>query len=198
MADTPAPDPLYVAARRVLLDALALLTPHGDAVIVPMELIVPEGASTGEGRRGARIPPHGKRAAQRAVGLEAALVTRREASESEPDAEHFGVRRCHRANAAAHNAKPRKCPSSLTTKITRLPTRIRRSSSASQDIRAPPHATQPKHRTRGVTATSGRPACYASMAARNLDRRSRLIEYQTHFPRRSPCTKPASVRILRW
>ena len=145
MADGPALDPLYVAARRVLLDALTLLAPHGDAVIVvgaqavylrtgegdvgitiapyttdgdlalnpallggepdlealmsgagfsaehpgmwqtnvlvsgedviiPIDLIVPEGASTGEGRRGARIPPHGKRAARRAVGLEAALV----------------------------------------------------------------------------------------------------------------------------
>jgi hypothetical protein len=145
MADSPALDPLYVAARRVLIDVLALLAPHGDAVIVvgaqavylrtgdgdvgitiapyttdgdlalnptllgskpdlealmsgagfsaehpgmwhttvlvsgedviiPIDLIVPEGASTGEGRRGARIPPHGKRAARRAVGLEAALV----------------------------------------------------------------------------------------------------------------------------
>jgi hypothetical protein len=145
MADGVALDPLYVAARRVLLDALILLAPHGDAVIVvgaqavylrtgegdmnitiapyttdgdlavnparlagepdlealmrgagfsaehpgmwqttvlvggedviiPIDLIVPEGVSTGEGRRGARIPPHGKRAARRAVGLEAALV----------------------------------------------------------------------------------------------------------------------------
>lgn len=145
MADGSALDPLYVAARRVLLDALTLLAPHGEALIVvgaqavylrtgegdvgitiapytvdgdlalnptllrsepdlealmlgagfsvdqpgmwqttvlvsgedmiiPIDLIVPEGASTGEGRRGARIPPHGKRAARRAVGLEAVLV----------------------------------------------------------------------------------------------------------------------------
>ncbi len=145
MADGPTLDPLYVAARRVLLNALTLLAPHGDAVIVvgaqavylrtgegdvgitiapyttdgdlvlnpallgdepdlealmsdagfiaehpgmwqttvlvsgeeviiPIDLIVPEGASTGEGRRGARIPPHGKRAARRAVGLEASFV----------------------------------------------------------------------------------------------------------------------------
>ncbi len=145
MTDDTGPDPLYVAARRVLLDALTLLAPHGKAVIVvgaqavylrsgegdvgitiapyttdgdlalnpallagepelealmrgagfnaehpgmwqtsvlvsgedviiPIDLIVPEGASTGQGRRGARIPPHGKRAARRAVGLEAALV----------------------------------------------------------------------------------------------------------------------------
>jgi hypothetical protein len=147
VADGPALDPLYVAARRVLLDVLTLLAPYGNAVIVvgaqavylrtgdgdvgvtiapyttdsdlalnpallahepelealmgdagftaehpgmwqtiarvsgedvsiPVDLIVPEGASTGEGRRGARIPPHGKRAARRAVGLEAALVDR--------------------------------------------------------------------------------------------------------------------------
>lgn len=145
MADGTPLDPLYVVARRVLLDTLMLLAPYGDAVIVvgaqavylrtgegdvgitiapyttdgdlaldpallvdepdlealmsdagftaeqpgmwqtvvsvggediviPVDLIVPEGASSGEGRRGARIPPHGKRAARRAVGLEAALI----------------------------------------------------------------------------------------------------------------------------
>ncbi|MGH9007861.1 MAG: hypothetical protein ACRDV6_09170 [Acidimicrobiales bacterium] len=145
MTGPPAPDPLYVAARAVLLDAVALLAPHSSAiilvgaqavylrtghgqigltiapyttdvdlaidptllqrtpdvqalmtdagftadnpgmwqklvqvgdteVIVPVDLIVPEGASTGEGRRAARIPPHGKKSARRAVGLEAALV----------------------------------------------------------------------------------------------------------------------------
>lgn len=138
-------DPRYVAARRVLLDALTSLAPHGRAVVVvgaqavylrtgggevattiaafttdgdlaldptllgdepelakamidagfrsnepgiwnttarvagqdvvvPIDLIVPEAASTGEGRRGARLGPHGNRAARRAVGLEAALV----------------------------------------------------------------------------------------------------------------------------
>jgi len=46
----------------------------GDDVIIPVDLIVPEAASTGEGRRGARLGPHGNRAARRAVGLEAALV----------------------------------------------------------------------------------------------------------------------------
>ena len=142
----PAPfDPSYTAARRVLLDALTLLAPQGDAVIVvgaqavylrtgdgelgttvapyttdgdlalepallsndpdlealmagagfvaehpgmwstvvcvggqdiviPVDLIVREGAHLGGGRRGARIPPHGRLAARRAVGLEAALV----------------------------------------------------------------------------------------------------------------------------
>lgn len=41
---------------------------------VPVDLIVPEGVATGGGRRGARLGTHGKRAARRAVGLEAALV----------------------------------------------------------------------------------------------------------------------------
>jgi hypothetical protein len=148
--DADAIDPRYVAARRVLLDALEALAPHGRAVIVagaqgvylrtglseigiapyttdgdlaldptllgdepeleesmrnagfqlleprpnrpepgvwvatarvegeeliiPVDLIVPEGAASGGGRRGARLGPHGNRAARRAVGLEAALV----------------------------------------------------------------------------------------------------------------------------
>jgi hypothetical protein len=46
----------------------------GEDFLVPVDLIVPEGAATGGGRRGARLGPHGKRAARRAVGLEAALV----------------------------------------------------------------------------------------------------------------------------
>jgi hypothetical protein len=148
--DPDAIDPRYVAARRVLLDALEALAPHGRAIIVaeaqgvylhtglgeigiapyttdgdlaldptllgdqpeleesmrnagfhllepqpnrpepgvwvatarvegeeliiPVDLIVPEGAASGGGRRGARLGPHGNRAARRAVGLEAALV----------------------------------------------------------------------------------------------------------------------------
>jgi hypothetical protein len=146
----PGYDPLYVEARRVLLDALTALAPHHDAVIVagaqaiylhtgsadiavapyttdgdlilnpslledapeleaamagagfhlkpqaggpvepgiwlssaevggqkvliPVDLIVPEGATSGAGRRAARLTGHGKRAARRATGLEAALV----------------------------------------------------------------------------------------------------------------------------
>ncbi len=142
-------DARYVAARRVLLDALTALAPHGDAVIlagaqaiylhtgtaelaiapyttdgdlvlnprllgeipeleagmtaagfhlqqmgghaepgiwlaktsaagkeiiVPVDLIVPEGTASGSGRRAARLAGHGARAARRAVGVEAALV----------------------------------------------------------------------------------------------------------------------------
>lgn len=46
----------------------------GERLIVPVDLIVPEGAATGGGRRGARLGPHGTRAARRARGLEAALI----------------------------------------------------------------------------------------------------------------------------
>jgi len=143
-------DPRYAAARRVLLDALFAIAPHGKAVIIagaqavylrtgdanlavapyttdgdlvinpsllgdeplleeamrranfslivrdeghtepgiwlapvrigesteliPVDLIVPEGAAPPGGRRGARLGPHGKQAAGRAVGLEAVLV----------------------------------------------------------------------------------------------------------------------------
>ena len=44
----------------------------------------------------------------------------------------------------------------------------------------------------------GRWGLQESMAARSSDRRSRLSEYQTHLPRRSPCTSPASLKIFRW
>ncbi|UVI36571.1 hypothetical protein [Brevibacterium spongiae] len=40
---------------------------------IPIDLMVPEGLGGG-GRRGARIPPHGKKATRKARGLEAALV----------------------------------------------------------------------------------------------------------------------------
>lgn len=41
---------------------------------MPVDLIVPEAAATGGGRRDARLGVHGRRAARRAPGLEAALV----------------------------------------------------------------------------------------------------------------------------
>jgi hypothetical protein len=130
------PDPLYVLARRALLDGLDALTPHLDSVVVigaqavyvhtgpadlpvaefttdadvaigpeflagepsiqelleargfelqedpgkwktrdgiQVDLLVPE-ALAGPGRRGARLPGHGKRAARRAKGIEGVLV----------------------------------------------------------------------------------------------------------------------------
>lgn len=47
---------------------------EGEKLLVPVDLIVPEGAAAPGGRRGARLGPHGNRAARKAVGLEAALV----------------------------------------------------------------------------------------------------------------------------
>ena len=53
---------------------------YGSAVVdgrkldVTIDLILPEAAAPPGGRRGARLGAHGKRAARRAVGLEAALV----------------------------------------------------------------------------------------------------------------------------
>jgi hypothetical protein len=46
----------------------------GEEILIPVDLIVPEGAASGGGRRAARLGAHGNRAARRAVGLEAALV----------------------------------------------------------------------------------------------------------------------------
>ncbi len=46
----------------------------GEIIEVPVDLIVPEAASDGKGRRGARLGLHGNRAARKAVGLEAVLV----------------------------------------------------------------------------------------------------------------------------
>lgn len=47
---------------------------EGRPVSVPVDLIVPEGAAPPGGRRGVRLGTHGRQAARRAVGLEAALV----------------------------------------------------------------------------------------------------------------------------
>jgi hypothetical protein len=46
----------------------------GKPVLIPVDLIVPEGFAPPGGRRGARLGPHGNRAVRRAVGLEAALI----------------------------------------------------------------------------------------------------------------------------
>lgn len=130
------PDPLYVLARRALLDGLDALTPHLDSIVVigahavyvhtgpadlpvaefttdadiaiapelladkpsiqallegrgfelqedpgkwktldgiQVDLLVPD-ALAGPGRRGARLPGHGKRSARRAKGIEGVLV----------------------------------------------------------------------------------------------------------------------------
>ncbi len=48
----------------------------GVEVKVPVDLIVPDAAAAGGGRRGARLGVHGRRAARRIVGVEGALVDR--------------------------------------------------------------------------------------------------------------------------
>jgi hypothetical protein len=45
--------------------------------MIPVDLIVPDGAAPPGGTRGARLGPHGKRAARKAPGLEAVLVDNR-------------------------------------------------------------------------------------------------------------------------
>jgi len=47
---------------------------EGGSVSVPIDLIVPEGLAPPGGSRGARLGPHGNRAARKAVGLEATIV----------------------------------------------------------------------------------------------------------------------------
>ncbi len=47
---------------------------EGKPEVMPVDLIVPEGAASSTGRRGARLGPHGKRAARQIPGLEAVLV----------------------------------------------------------------------------------------------------------------------------
>lgn len=49
-------------------------TVDGREITIPVDLIVPEAAAPPGGRRGARLGVHGRRAARRASGLEAALV----------------------------------------------------------------------------------------------------------------------------
>ena len=46
----------------------------GEAIDIPVDLIVPEGIAPPGGTRGARLGPHGKRAARKAPGLEAAIL----------------------------------------------------------------------------------------------------------------------------
>jgi hypothetical protein len=53
---------------------LAKTSAAGEEIVVPVDLIVPEGIASGRGRRAARLAGHGTRAARRAVGVEAALV----------------------------------------------------------------------------------------------------------------------------
>jgi hypothetical protein len=53
---------------------LAKTSAAGEEIVVPVDLIIPEGTASGGGRRAARLAGHGILAARRAVGVEAALV----------------------------------------------------------------------------------------------------------------------------
>ncbi|HEV3002615.1 MAG TPA: hypothetical protein VGW75_17900 [Solirubrobacteraceae bacterium] len=67
----------------------------GEELVVPVDLLVPDGVAAGGGRRGARLGPHGPRAARRATGLEAALVDHDQmtiAALEEGDRRSFDVR----------------------------------------------------------------------------------------------------------
>ena len=55
---------------------IASVTVAGRQLVVPIDLIVPDAVAGTKGRRSARLPPHGERAARRSIGLEAALVDR--------------------------------------------------------------------------------------------------------------------------
>lgn len=81
------PDPLLEQAMTGAGFQLALYDGHvepgiwtmqvdidGEPLVIPVDLIVPEAAASVGGRRGARLGVHGRRAARRAVGLEAALI----------------------------------------------------------------------------------------------------------------------------
>lgn len=46
----------------------------GRMVVIPVDLMVPDALAPREGRRSARIPPHDRMAARKAVGLEAVVV----------------------------------------------------------------------------------------------------------------------------
>lgn len=68
---------------------------------VPVDLMVPDSLAGGSGRRGARIPPHSKHAARRAVGLEAAIIDH---APTEVRALASGDDRVHTANVAGPSA----------------------------------------------------------------------------------------------
>lgn len=83
LADTPALGELMEAAGFKLAELQGAAEPGiwqkqvriGNAeVLIPVDLIVPTGVAPAGGTRGARLGAHGKRAARKAVGLEAVLV----------------------------------------------------------------------------------------------------------------------------
>jgi hypothetical protein len=84
LADDPRLEDIMTGAGFVLLRQraehiepgiwLAPAVVAGEDRLISVDLIVPEGAASGPRSRGARLGAHGKRAARRVLGLEAALV----------------------------------------------------------------------------------------------------------------------------
>jgi len=67
----------------------------GQSVVVPVDIMVPEGMASREGSRGARIPPHANNVARKALGLEGAVIDNDEMDVSaldERDTRKFVVR----------------------------------------------------------------------------------------------------------
>lgn len=67
----------------------------GEDVRIPVDLMVPEGFAPPGGRRSARLPPHDRMAARKAVGLEGVLLDNDlqvVAALDGPDPRHFSVR----------------------------------------------------------------------------------------------------------
>jgi hypothetical protein len=75
----------------------AWLSPRG----IPVDLMVPEAIAGGSGSRSVEMPPHDKRSARRAVGLEAAVVDH---SEMDVPSLHPADPRVLRANVAGPGA----------------------------------------------------------------------------------------------
>ncbi|MBB5823881.1 hypothetical protein [Micromonospora carbonacea] len=65
----------------------------GREVVVPVDLLVPEALAAGSGRRSARLPEHGRNAARRTPGLEAAVADHSDVmiSSLEPEADPRAV-----------------------------------------------------------------------------------------------------------
>jgi hypothetical protein len=73
------------------------LNPDG----IPIDLMVPDSLAGATGRRGARIPPHSKHSARRAIGLEAAIVDHAPIAVGALDADDRRIRRVNVASPAA-------------------------------------------------------------------------------------------------
>lgn len=153
---------------------------------VPVDLIVPEGVATGGGRRGARLGAHGKRAARRAVGLEAALVDNAPISISalEPDDDRSITARVA-GTAALFVAKAHKLHDRAAS-----PTRDRLSDKDASDVFRLMLATKP-------TTVGGRLSELAADPVAGLVTRDALRMLSDLFGRRDSLGVAMATRALR-